>query len=104
MDYSIDWTQQALDDLDQIHNFLCNFSESKANQTIEKILVRVEQLYTHPNSGQLEAELEGEPEDFKYLLVGYYKIIYAIENQNISIYAIFDTRQDPDKLEIKRQS
>lgn len=35
---------------------------------------------------------------YRYLIKGDYKIIYSIENDEVIINRIFDTRQNPKKL------
>lgn len=34
---------------------------------------------------------------FRFVVVGYYKLFYAVVDDTIVILSIFDTRQDPDK-------
>jgi len=56
-------------------------------------------LLKHPKLGQIEACLKNLNEEHRYIVKGNYKIIYKEIKQGILIVDIFDTRQNPTKLE-----
>ncbi len=60
----------------------------------KKILLLTE----HPLLGQEEESLVELEQGHRYLVEGYYKIIYRIIDDVAYITDIFDTRQDPDKM------
>lgn len=60
---------------------------------------RVEQLISHPMSGQ-----KTDYPDTRALSLGHYSIFYKIHKNNIVITAFWDNRQDPKKLIKELQS
>lgn len=102
MELEIYWTRFAQDKLDDIYNYY----EIKASRSIAKKLVagiidQTIELGGNPNIGQKEELLLTRPEGFRYLVFKNYKIIYWInKTQNrIDIINVFDTRQNPVKIE-----
>jgi len=69
-----------------------------ADRLIAKIFNSTEQLINFPNSGQIEETLEKLKEGHRYLVIGNYKIIYKVVQEGILITDVFDTRQDPGKI------
>lgn len=61
------------------------------------------QLSKHPNSGQIELTLKQLGEGHRYLIKGNYKIVYKEVDEGILITDVFDTRQDPRKINDKRR-
>ena len=52
----------------------------------------------HPKSGQLEDSLKKLDEGYRYLVVGNYKLIYKEVKEGVLITDVFDTRQNPVKM------
>ena len=71
-----------------------------AKKLKSKIFSSVKQLKKHPDSGQIEKSLEQLGEDHRYLVSGNYKILYKKVKEGILITDIFDSRQDPTKINI----
>jgi toxin ParE1/3/4 len=61
------------------------------------------QLIKHPDSGQIELTLERLGEEHRYLVKGNYKIVYKRVDEGVLITDIFDTRQDPRKINDKKR-
>ena len=61
------------------------------------------QLIKHPDSGQIELTLERLGEEHRYLVKGNYKIVYKEVEEGILITDVFDTRQDPRKINDKKR-
>ena len=99
--YPIDWTKKSLDDLDNIHEVLSKHSPNKANQTIETLINKTDILHNHPRIGAKENALADKKGEYRYLIYRPYKIIYRVYKTFLRILRIFDTRQHPDKLQIK---
>ena len=76
---------------------------SVAQKIKSNIFQSTKQLIKHPTSGQIELTLENLCEGHRYLVEGNYKIIYKRVNQGILITDIFDTRQDPVKINDKNR-
>ncbi len=99
------WTPFSLKCLDEIKNYLEEESRSEmiANNYINKLIERVEQLQNVPESGQEEGLLKHLKQNSRYLIEGNYKIIYQYQNNKIIITDIFHTKQNPVKI-IKRKN
>jgi len=102
---NIEWSELAISQLKDIyHYYTSNANPITAKRIINRIFKRVEILQKHPLSGQKEDLLYDYPEDFRYLVESNYKIIYWIENELITIAAIFDCRQNPEKIKLSANS
>jgi toxin ParE1/3/4 len=95
---SIAFTTKALTDLIDIQIFLEDISENYADKTVDEIYERAFDLESFPEMGQREPLLIKYSVIYRYLIKGDYKIIYSIENDEVIINRIFDTRQNPKKL------
>jgi len=102
MELEVYWTYFAQAKLDDIYNY----HEIKANSSIAKKLIigiidQTIELGKNPNIGQKEELLLTRPEGFRYLVFKNYKIIYWRNKtkNRIEIVNVFDTRQNPEKIE-----
>jgi len=95
----IQWTQKAENQLDEIFDFIKVESEISAVRIYNQILDEVEILAKFPNIAPVEPLLENEPITYRSLLVKrIYKVVYFVNDKLIYIVAVFDCRQNPDKL------
>ena len=93
------WTDFASEMLLEIYDYYkVNVSPSIANKIKTEIFTTTKQLKQHPVSGQLETNLEILKEGHRYLVKGNYKIIYKEIPEGVLITDVFDTRQDPVKI------
>lgn len=92
------WSEHALADLETIYDFLAEHSQQAAQNIIEKILRRVRQIETFPESGAIQLTLKEAGKQYRYLVEGKYKIIYYVVEKQAYIATVFDTRYNPDKL------
>jgi len=98
------WSDFSSDILVEIYLYY----KEKAGYTIAKriksqIFESTKQLIKHPISGQIEETLKHLGEGHRYLLEGNYKIIYKQIEEGILITDVFDTRQDPIKINDKNR-
>lgn len=54
------WTQFAIDDLKQIHEFITKDSKAYADRVVDQIILRTEQLQELPLSGRLVPKFQSE--------------------------------------------
>jgi len=93
------WSNFATKMLKDIFQYHKNVAGKMVAQKLkEKIFLSTNQLIKFPNSGQIEESLEGLGERHRYIVVSNYKIIYKQVNEGILITDIFDTRQNPVKI------
>ncbi|MBP6576037.1 MAG: type II toxin-antitoxin system RelE/ParE family toxin [Chryseobacterium sp.] len=94
------WTDFAIQNLKDIFDYYSENTSKKVAHKIRKdILASTKQLIHNPESGQIELNLEKLNQNYRYLVVGNYKMIYKFIKQEIQIVDIFDTRQNPTKIE-----
>ncbi len=105
MALKIIWSEFAETQLDEIYEFY----EKKASPGIAKKLVKgiinePKKLIKTPHIGQEEELLQQRKIHYRYLVFKNYKLIYSVDAENgfIKIADVFDTRQNPPKLERKK--
>jgi len=93
------WTQTALNNLEDIfeyHKFKASIDI--ARKLVKKIVDSTILLQNSPKIGRIEELLRHRKFEYRFIIVGNYKIIYWIEDNYIKIAAVFDTRQNPEKI------
>ncbi len=99
------WTDFASGMLLEIYQYY----KEKAGPAVSKkikseIFAATKQLIKHPISGQIEINLERLNENHRYLVAGNYKIIYKEISEGVLITDVFDTRQDPIKINDEKRN
>ncbi len=103
MELNVYWTQFAEDKLQDIFNY---YKEKAGIRVAQKLLDGIIdaslELYINPEGKQSEELLSERIQDFRYLVYKSYKIVYWIDKTNkmILVSNIFDTRQNPNKINI----
>ncbi len=95
------YSTYAVEQLEIILHFLVNEQGvpfEKAFQIRQKIIDKADLLTDKPRLGQLDENFDRLLLKHRRLIVGNYKIIYLIEDDVVYISDIFDTRQDPKKM------
>jgi len=91
-----DFASETLRDIYKYHRTTAGINVARKIKT--SIFETTRQLKTHPESGQIELSLEKINEGHRYLVDGYYKIVYKKVREDILITDVFDARQDPLKI------
>jgi len=100
MEIKIQWSDLAAKQLTEIYEYYAlKASPELAMKIITRITERVNILYGNPLAGQVEELLLHYPEEFRYLVESHYKIIYWQERNVITIAMVFDSRQNPLKIQ-----
>lgn len=93
------WTDFAIESLKDIFDYYSiNASKRTAHKIRKQILNSTKLLIKNPVSGQIEFNLETLKQSHRYLVSGNYKIIYRLNGDEIIINDVFDTRQNPVKM------
>lgn len=93
------WTDFASDTLSEIYQYYkVKASPAIAQKIKSEIFASTRQLKKYPYSGQIELNLEKLNQGHRFLLRGNYKIIYKEIPVGVLITDVFDTRQDPVKI------
>jgi len=93
------WTDFASETLAEIFKYYKKSASDKVAREIKSsIFSSTKQLIKQPKSGQIENTLKKLKEDHRYLVEGNYKVVYKKVSEGILITDVFDTRQDPIKI------
>jgi addiction module RelE/StbE family toxin len=88
----INWTDQALQDIDNIAEFISKDSLKYAKIQTQLFFERVESLCTQPELGRVVPELQKKK--IRELIVGNYRIVYRIISlKRIDILTIHHSRR-----------
>ncbi|HPE55540.1 MAG TPA: type II toxin-antitoxin system RelE/ParE family toxin [Bacteroidales bacterium] len=97
------WTDSARYQLEDIFDYYKNKANIRiARKLVKRIIERTIQLEQNPNSGAKELLLSNRKFEYRYLVEGNYKIVYWKEDNYLKIAAVFDSRQNPEKLKVFR--
>ncbi len=99
--FKVLWTELAINQLKDIFDYLLiKASQNTAKRLVQRIIDATIILENNPKSGRIEDLLSERPLEFRFLIIKNYKIIYWIDYEFniISISAVFDTRQNPEKI------
>jgi len=93
------WSDFASKTLAEIFEYHKEVADKNVAQKIKtNIFSSTKQLLKYPQSGQIEKSLVILNEGHRYLVSGNYKIVYKKIKEGILITDIFDSRQDPIKI------
>jgi plasmid stabilization system protein ParE len=85
----IEWSEQALSDVQEIHGFIGRDSPIFAELFIDRVVEALEQLADFPESGRVVPEF-ARP-DLRELIRGSYRIVYHVGRDAVSIVTVFHT-------------
>jgi addiction module RelE/StbE family toxin len=87
------WTDQAINDLGDIGDYIAENSEKYAKLTIKKLFERTDILKSFPQAGRIVPEKNEEY--LRELIEGNYRIIYEIVSANqINILAVYHSARN----------
>jgi len=99
MEIKVFWTETALNNLEDIFEYYKYKASVRVARKLVKGLVKSTlKLQESPQIGRMEELLADRKFEYRFLVVGNYKIIYWIEESYIKIATIFDCRQNPEKI------
>jgi len=91
-----EFSQRALKDIFDYYKKVAG--KPVAKKIKNEILFSTKNLTENPEIGQIEILLEELNEKHRHIVTGNYKIIYKITEKHILITDVFDTRQNPVKM------
>ena len=87
----IKWTNRALNDLCEIHEFIAKDSPRYAQIQIEKIQKAVSNLAVFPSLGRQVPEFPHLP--YREVLVGNYRVLYREEEKRVLVMSVVHGRR-----------
>ena len=100
--FKIFWTDFAINQLKDIFDYhLVKASPNVAQRLVKKIIDATIILENNPKSGRKEDLLSDRPQEFRFIIIKNYKIIYWIdfEFNIVNVSMVFYTRQNPVIIE-----
>jgi toxin ParE1/3/4 len=96
-------SRYAEDDLVEILEYYTAKNEVYAHKLLMVFEKRVEEVKEYPERGRVVPELEKQNIlEYRELIEGNYRIVYAIEDKNVTIHTILDSRRNLEELLIKK--
>lgn len=99
--FRVFWTETAINHLTDIFDYHLFKASKKVVQTLtQKLIDSTIILEKNPFAGRKEELLIERLQDFRFLVVKKYKILYWTEPKRNMVYVsgIFDTRRNPDLI------
>jgi toxin ParE1/3/4 len=88
----VNWTEHAVDRLDQIHDYIAEDKPSAASSLIEQLIDQTEKLDRFPQSGRVVPEFSDPT--IREILFNEYRIVYKIRNDgNIDVLSVHESRR-----------
>jgi toxin ParE1/3/4 len=87
------WSDRALRTLADLHARIAVDSEERANQTVDRLLRRGDQLASFPELGRMVAHYNRP--DVRELVERPYRIIYRVRRNEVEIIDVFHSAQQP---------
>ena len=95
----------AQDDLNEIIEYYSSLSQNYVESTISEFEENVMSLKQHPRSGRIIPELERQGiTQYRELIQGYYRIIYKISKDKVTVLTIIDGRINFEEIIIEKLS
>lgn len=101
MEVKVLWSDTALGQLEDIYSYYKEkASPTVARKIVKKLIDKSLILESNPLVGVLEPLLMGRVygKEYRFLVEKNYKIIYCFNANLVEVMAVFDTRQNPEKL------
>ncbi len=83
----IKWTEQAINDIEAIADYITRDSENYAKMHVKKIYDSVTRLSQFPESGRIVPEINKK--EIREILLGTYRIIYRFKHNVVEILTIY---------------
>jgi len=86
------WTEPALDNLNDIAEYIAVSNASAAKKLVEKIFATVQRLEQFPESGKVPEEIEDL--NYREVVINPCRVFYKIEGN--TVYILYVLRQERD--------
>lgn len=90
------WTESALNDLDDIAEYIALSNPIAARQFVQSIFEKVQRLKAFPYSGRIPVELENF--SYREVIVNPCRVFYKIQNDEVFILHVMRQERDLQKF------
>lgn len=100
MAYSLIWSPNALQNMEDLYNFYADKNPIAAAKIYNGIIDEVAMLENNPKLGPIENALKHRTKSYRYLVVsqGRFKALYFVEREIIYIAGIWNCKQDTELM------
>jgi plasmid stabilization system protein ParE len=89
------WAETAQQELENIYRRISANSKEQGQKVLTMVLEKTKSLSQAHSTGTVEPLLRNEKIPHLFVEVGFYKIIYSVEDLKVIIKMVFHTRQNP---------
>ncbi len=86
------WSDHALDDIEQISEYISKDSPERASLFVSRLIDAAEQMAVLPYSGRIIPEVEKD--EYRETVYGAYRIMYKVEEHSIILLAVVHGARD----------
>jgi plasmid stabilization system protein ParE len=86
MDYQIEWSQPAINDLRSLVQYIARDDGTTAERFGNRIIAKIESIAAFPHIGRVVPEFHQEP--LREVILPPYRLIYEVDDQNHRIYVL----------------
>lgn len=100
MSYKIIYSKTAVDDLDDIFNYIAidNYDKNSAKSLLKNITNSIDMIADYPELGKEFLLFDRIKTGYRYLVCKKYMIFYMFENNEVQINRIINSRRDYIKI------
>jgi len=85
------WTNEALNRLSDIDNFIAQDSITRARKFVRELICRVSSIPLYPKKGRVVPEFDSR--DIREMIFKNYRIVYRIKGDQIQILTVFEAHR-----------
>lgn len=101
--YKVIWANVAENDLKNIIAYIAEDSPQNSLTIINQIREKASHLYALPERGRIVPELQGQGiVHYRELIISPWRLIYRIDERNVYVLSVFDSRQNVEDILLKR--
>ena len=101
--YLVVWARAAAHDLEELVAYIAADSPVKARKVLRKLRERAARLEVSPERGRIVPELAGLGiRTFRQLVVRPYRMMYRVDDDRVTVLAVFDGRRDIEEVLLER--
>ncbi len=83
----IRWTEQALGDLEAIHDYVARDSEHYAALLVERLIASLDYVERFPEFGRMVPEFQRH--ELREVILGSYRIVYRLGSDDADVITVF---------------
>jgi len=101
--YRVIFSRYAENDLLEIIDYFYNINIKYAQDVLLNIETKIKGLNIYPERGRIVPELEKQSiVDYRELIEDNYRIIYSIQNKEVTVHSIIDARRNFEEVLVKK--